>query len=108
MDTAQYEVRNAGTAIYVDRNAAFFSRMPVICGKCDARAGLTLTARGEDTWITCPEGHTTRDRRLTREAVRDVAAAATAAGIDIVPADAEIWVRARINTGILPGYEDIA
>jgi len=82
--------------------------MAVTCRECDTRNGLTLTASGEDAWITCPAGHTTRDWRLTREAVRDVAAAASSAGVDVVPADAEAWVRVRTNTGILPEYEDIA
>lgn len=35
-----------------------------------ARTGLTLTASGEETSITCPAGHTTPDWRPTREAVR--------------------------------------
>ncbi|MGK3110566.1 hypothetical protein [Streptomyces sp. WAC05858] len=110
MDTnaAEYEVRTAGTADYILRNAGFFSRMPVICLECDARTGLTLTARGEDTSITCPQGHTTVDRRLTPEAVRDVAARAADAGVDVVPADAEIWFRARTETKVLPELEDIA
>nr|WTB28549.1 hypothetical protein OG781_02270 [Streptomyces sp. NBC_00830] len=29
-------------------------------------------------------------------------------GVDVVPADAEIWVRVRTQTDFLPGYEDIA
>lgn len=101
-------MRTAGTAVFVDCSAGFFSRMAVVCLECGARAGLTLNVRGEDTSITRIEGHTTRDRRLTPEAVRDVAATAAEAGVDVVPADAEIWVRARIVMDILPGYEDIA
>lgn len=108
MDPAQYTVRNAGTAVYIDSSAVHSSRMPVTCHECDARTGLTLTARGDDTQIICPAGHTTRDWRLSREAVRDVAVAAAEAGVDVVPADAEIWVRVRTETDILPGYEDIA
>lgn len=109
MDTAQrYEVRNAGTAVYVDRSAVHDSRMAVTCRECGARNGLTLRAQGEETSISCPAGHTTQDWRLTREAVRDVAAAATAAGVDVFPADAEVWVRVRTQTDVLPGYEDIA
>lgn len=78
------------------------------CGECNARTGLTLTARGEETSITCPSGHTTRDWNLTCEAVRAVATRAAEAGVDVVPADAESWVKARTETGILPEYEDIA
>ncbi|WP_457518777.1 hypothetical protein [Streptomyces sp. TE33382] len=47
------------------------------------------------------------DWRLTPDAVRDVAAAADA-GIEVVPADAEIWVRVPASTRVLPDYEDIA
>lgn len=70
--------------------------------------GLTLTACGEETSIICPAGHTTQDRRLTREAVQAVATRATEAGVDVVPADAESWVKVRTETEILPEYEDIA
>lgn len=72
------------------------------CSECGARTGLTLSARGEDTTITCPAGHTTRDWRLTPMAVRDVAAAAAEAGVDEVPANAEVWVKVRTETDILP------
>jgi len=107
MDGAQYEVRIAGTAVYRDRRGeAFNSRMALTCSECGARTGLTLSARGEDTTITCLAGHTTRDWRLTPMAVRDVAAAAAEAGVDEVPANAEVWV--RTETDILPEYEDIA
>ncbi|MET9656780.1 hypothetical protein [Streptomyces sp. NPDC006510] len=105
MDAELYEVRAAGRAVYVDFSAAHSSRMPVACSVCDARTGLTLAARGEDAWITCPAGHTTRDWRLTGEAVSEVAATAAEAGVDEVPADAEIWVRVRATTG---SHEDIA
>ncbi|MGW2112380.1 hypothetical protein [Streptomyces sp. NPDC001948] len=108
MDAELYEVRAAGKAVYVESSAGHSSRMPVLCSVCDARTGLTLAARGEDTWITCPDGHTTRDWRLTAEAVSEVAAAAAEAGVSEVPADAEIWVRVRTTTGIHPDYEDIA
>ena len=108
MDTQQYEVKFAGPVEYRHRSAGFFSRTPVICGECDARTGLTLTACGEETSITCPAGHTTRDWRLSREAVRTVATVASEAGVDVVPADAEVWVKVRTQTDILPGYEDIA
>ncbi|MFF8423161.1 hypothetical protein [Streptomyces sp. NPDC015680] len=107
MDTELYEVRTAGRAVYVDSSAAHSSRMPVACRECDARTGLTLAARGEDAWITCPVGHTTRDWRLTREAVSEVAAAAAEAGVGEVPADAEIWVRVRPQTGARTDREDI-
>ncbi|MEE1791542.1 hypothetical protein PUR28_12305 [Streptomyces sp. BE308] len=50
----------------------------------------------------------TRDWRLTPDAVRDVAAAAGEAGVAVVPADAEIWVRVPASTRVLPDYEDIA
>ena len=108
MDTGQYEVRFAGTVHYINRSAAFFSRIPVTCRECNARTGLTLAARGEETSITCPAGHTTQDWRLTREAVQAVATRAAEAGVDVVSADAEAWVRVRTETGILPEYEDIA
>ncbi|MEU7148697.1 hypothetical protein AB0B15_11755 [Streptomyces sp. NPDC045456] len=108
METAQYEVRTAGTAVYIDTSAAHSSRMPVLCGECDARTGLTLTACGDDTQITCPAGHVTRDWRLSPEAVRDVAAVAADAGVEVVPADAEVRLRVRTQRGILPDYEDIA
>ena len=78
------------------------------CSECGARTGLTLSARGEDTTITCPAGHTTRDWRLTPMAVRDAAAAAAEAGVDEVPANAEVWVKVRTETDILPEYEDIS
>ncbi|WP_329595870.1 hypothetical protein OG195_44695 (plasmid) [Streptomyces sp. NBC_01362] len=107
MDTELCEVRTAGRAVYVDSSAAHSSRMPVSCGVCDARTGLTLAARGEDAWITCPDGHTTRDWRLTGEAVSEVAAAAAEAGVGEVPVDAEIWVRVRPRTGARPDREDI-
>ena len=107
-DAAEYTVRTAGSADYIGRSAGFFSRMPVICLECGGRTGLTLTARGEDTSITCPEGHTTVDRRLSPEAVRAVAARAADAGVDVVPADAEVWFLARSETKILPEYEDMA
>ncbi|MGW4551947.1 hypothetical protein ACWEN4_37265 [Streptomyces violaceorubidus] len=110
MDTgtnvAEYEVRTAGRAIFITRSAGFYAETPVTCHTCGARTGLTLTACGEDTSITCTEGHTTEDSRLSREAVRDVAAAAVAAGVDVVPADALVRLRTRGSTGILPGYED--
>ena len=109
MDGAQYEVRIAGTAVYRDRcGEAFTSRMAMTCSECGARTGLTLSARGEDITITCPAGHTTRDWRLTPMAVGDVAAAAAEAGVDEVPANAEVWVKVRTETDILPEYEDIA
>ncbi|MEU9191136.1 hypothetical protein AB0D14_42935 [Streptomyces sp. NPDC048484] len=78
------------------------------CRECGARTGLTLTAQGEDTAITCLQGHTTRDWRLTPMAVREVARAAADASVDVVPADSEIRLRVRTETAILPGYEDIA
>lgn len=108
MDAEQYEVRNAGTAVYIGRSNVVSSRMAMTCAECGARNGLTLTARGEETSITCPAGHTTQDWRLTPMAVRDVAAAAAEAGVDVVPTDAEIWVKVRTETDILPDYEDIA
>jgi hypothetical protein len=108
MDTGQYEVRFAGTVDYIDRSAALSSRTPVTCRECNARTGLTLTARGEETAIICEAGHTTTDWRLTREAVQAVAARAAEAGVDVVPANAEVWVKVRTETGILPEYEDIA
>jgi len=108
MDAAQYEVRSAGEAWFYDSRAGFRSRTPVTCRECKARTGLTLTAHGEDTAITCPQGHTTQDWRLTPMAVRDVARAAADAGVDVVPADAEIRLRVRTETPILPEYEDIA
>ncbi|WP_030017929.1 hypothetical protein [Streptomyces monomycini] len=104
---AQYEVRTAGTADYIDSQAGYFSRVQVSCRECDARTGLTLTARGDDTQITCPAGHVTRDWRLGSEAVRDVAAAVADAGVEVVPADAEIQLRVPTRTEILPDYEDI-
>jgi hypothetical protein len=107
-DTGQYEVRIAGTAVYRDRSGAHFSRMAMTCSECGARNGLTLTARGEETSIACPAGHTTQDWRLTREAVQAVAARAAEAGVDVVPADAEVWVKVRTETGILPEYEDMS
>ncbi|MGW5096313.1 hypothetical protein ACWEQ1_17265 [Streptomyces nodosus] len=108
MDTAEHEVRFAGTVDYINRSAGFFSRAPVTCRECGARTGLKLAAHGEDTSITCPDGHTTHDRRLTPEAVQAVATRAAEAGIEVVPADAEVWVKARTETGILPECEDIA
>jgi hypothetical protein len=81
MDAVQYEVRIAGTAVYRDRRGeAFTSRRAMTCSECGARTGLTLSAHGEDTTITCPAGHTTQDWRLTPMAVRDVAAAARRRG----------------------------
>ncbi|MFI8817883.1 hypothetical protein ACIGWV_41375 [Streptomyces sp. NPDC055082] len=41
-------------------------------------------------------------------AVRDVAAAAADAGVDVVPVDAEIRVRGTVSTDVLPDCEDIA
>ncbi|NIY67996.1 23S rRNA m(2)G2445 methyltransferase [Streptomyces malaysiensis] len=95
-------------ADYVDRGAdRAFSRMAVICLDCGTRTRLTMTARSGATSITCSEGHTTRDWRLTCEAVRNVALTAAAARVDVAPADAETWLRARSDTGIIPEYEDI-
>ncbi|MEV6080976.1 hypothetical protein AB0L80_38645 [Streptomyces sp. NPDC052069] len=108
MDIAQCYVRVAGTAVYVESTPGHSSRMPVLCRVCDARRDLTLSARGEDAWVTCRAGHVPRDWRLTPGAVRDVAAAAGEAGVDVVPADAEIWVRVPASTRVLPDYEDIA
>ncbi|WP_405775608.1 hypothetical protein [Streptomyces sp. NBC_01538] len=62
----------------------------------------------EETAIICEAGHTTTDWRLTREAVQAVAARAAEAGVDVVPANAEVWVKVRTETGIFPEYEDIA
>lgn len=105
MEAAQYEVRSAGTAVYIDRGPGHASRMPVTCRDCGARVGLTFTAQGEDAWITCSEGHRTQDWRLTPMAVRDVARAAADADVDVVPAGAEIWFRVRTRVPVLPEYE---
>lgn len=108
MDTTEHEVRVAGTAVYLTSTVEYSSRMALTCRECDARTGLTLTARGDDTWISCPSGHRTQDWRLTADAVRDVAAAAAEAGVSEIPADAEIWLRVPTSTGIRPDCEDIA
>ncbi|MEU4507585.1 hypothetical protein [Streptomyces sp. NPDC024089] len=108
MDTEQCDVRFAGTAVYLDSSAGYSSRMAVTCRTCGARTGLALSAGGEDAWISCPAGHKTQDWRLTADAVRDVAATAAEAGIRVVPADAEIWVRVPVSTGNRPDCEDIA
>ncbi|MCX4682655.1 hypothetical protein OG413_46785 [Streptomyces sp. NBC_01433] len=110
MDDTAYEVQVtvAGTAVWIESTPGHRSRMPVACRECDVRTDLTLAARGEDAWITCPAGHTTRDWRLSSEAVHDVAAAAIEAGVAAAPADAEVWLRVTARTDALPDYEDIA
>ncbi|AWZ06863.1 MULTISPECIES: hypothetical protein [unclassified Streptomyces] len=108
MDTEQYEVRTAGTAVFTDSSSGHWSRMPALCRECDARTGLTFTARGADAWITCPESHVTRDWRLSPEAVRDVASVVATSGDTVVPATAEIWLKVRSNQEILSDCEDIA
>ncbi|MGJ5899325.1 hypothetical protein ACSCBZ_46415 [Streptomyces niveiscabiei] len=108
MDAVRYEVRSDSEAFFhTYRGAAFYSRMPVTCWECDARTGLTLTAQGEDTRITCPQGHMTRDGRLSPEAVRDVVRVAVEAGVDVVPADAEIELRVVPKPQVLPELEDM-
>ncbi|MGW3240332.1 hypothetical protein [Streptomyces olivaceus] len=107
MDVVQYEVRKAGTAVVIIRSCGVSSRMPLTCRTCGARKSLVLRAAGETTSITCPSGHVTQDRWLSPEGVRDVAKAAAAAGVDEVPAAAEIWVLARTETARLPDYDDI-
>ncbi len=72
------------------------------------RSPYRPAARGEETSITCEAGHTTTDGRLTPEAVWAVAVRAAEEGVSVVPADAESWVWARTETGILPGYEDMS
>ncbi|MFD8851856.1 hypothetical protein [Streptomyces sp. NPDC059604] len=103
-----HQVRTEGPIVYADRGPAHHSRVPMTCRQCGVGTGLTLTADGESAWITCPAGHQTRDWRLTPAAVREVAEAAASAGADVVPADAEIWVRPPVSTEVLPGYDDIA
>lgn len=104
----QYEVRTAGATVWVDASVGHWSRMPAACHTCDARTGLTLNAHGADAWITCPDGHVTRDWRLSPETVRDVAAVVAASEYDVVPADAEVELKVRRNQEILSDYEDIA
>ncbi|MFD7498291.1 hypothetical protein ACFV8T_39265 [Streptomyces sp. NPDC059832] len=97
MDAELYEVRTAGSAVYIYPGVVDSPRMPVLCAVCEAGTGLTLTACGEETWITCPEGHRTHDWRLTRQAVIEVAATAADAGVSgVLPADSEIWVRVPV------------
>ena len=107
MNTVDAQVRTDGGAVYLYQSPGCRSRMPVTCRTCDARTGLVLAVRGEDAFITCPQGHITRDWRLTPLAVRAVVAAAADAGVDVVPGDAEIWLRTPVSDEVLPGCEDI-
>lgn len=101
MDTEQ-AVRIDGTAFYIDSGPAHRSRVPVTCRTCGARTGLTLSAAGEQTTITCPGGHETLGWRLSARAVREAAAAAVRDGHPD-----EVQLRVPVNTDVLPGYEDI-
>ncbi|PNE30313.1 hypothetical protein AF335_28950 [Streptomyces eurocidicus] len=93
-----------GTAVFRTVDPVIRARIPITCRRCDIGTGLAVGTDGVSTWISCPAGHTTRDWRLSSEAVLEIAAAAGGAP---VPAEGEAWFRVPVQTEILPDYEDL-
>jgi hypothetical protein len=98
MNTDQYyEVRIDGSAFWVDGSGETRYRRTVTCHTCDVGWGLTLSAQGRDCWFACPNGHNTRDWRLSPEAVRELAASVEASQFDTVPRDAYVDLEVSRN-----------